>query len=123
MTNKIKILEICELPITYEQHNKSPIQILKKIEIGTIIHSIKIEDIRECLERNTDLLNSWLLYSLNKRTSEGWYFKESSERNYTVGYLSKKNNYINELKYSDATEACANYILKEITDIIKSQSK
>lgn len=114
MKNKGIIAEICNLSEQLElQKNKSLTQLLKEFNISRDHPTITSEEIKEYLKGNTDLIESWLLYSMNKRTSEGWYFIKNNTTTYMVGYLLKDSSN-KELEYSDPAQACAVFIYNEL---------
>lgn len=111
------VAKICTLPEQFERvKNKSLIQLLKEVGFRESKVIISIEDIKSYLKNNTGLVESWLLYSMNKRTDEGWYFKKENKVTYIVGYLSRNDSRKKESKYSDAIQACVTFIHNELAD-------
>ncbi|MEW6102184.1 MAG: hypothetical protein AB1481_07860 [Candidatus Omnitrophota bacterium] len=122
MKNNSRVAKICSLAEKFDRvNNKSPIQLLREAGFSGSEGAISIEDIRHYLKNKTHLVESWFLYSMNKRTDRGWYFKKKNEVTYIVGYLPKGTGKIKESKYSDATQACATFIYNELFDIVKDQ--
>ena len=72
-------------------------------------------EIKKALKINPGLVQFWLQYSEDKRTSGGWYFKNNDNGTFTVGNLQSNP----EILFLDGIEACAEYIKKEIEEIGK----
>ena len=123
MKNNVIVAKICALPEQLEhQKNKSLLELLKELNIDRKNQGITTGDIKEYLKNNTRLIESWLLYSINKRTSESWYFIKEDKSTYIVGYLfrdaSKK-----EFKYPNPAQACAVFIYNELFGEKKEKKK
>jgi len=70
----------------------------------------------EALIQYPECINQWLSWSEDKRSNSGWYFKQSENGKYVVGYFPTKDGLkINE--YSEIAKACAAFIKHEIEDI------
>ena len=72
--------------------------------------------LRAVLSRDPMLVNDWLEYSENKRTSSGWYFRRAAT-GFDVGFLGKDGRKVDERTYVDVIEACAAFIKKEIEEM------
>lgn len=117
MKHNSVVAKICILSEQFERvKNKSLIQLLKDAGFRGSKVTISIEDIKNYLKNNTGLVESWLLYSMNKRINEGWYFKKENKVTYIVGYLSMNAGRKKESKYSDAIQACATFIYNELAE-------
>ena len=99
----------------YSLKNKSIIQLL--IESGYIDETqlVTKEAILIYLAENPDLIPDWEIYSSDKRVSEGWYFlREGSD--WIVGYAGNPS-LKQRLVFSSGFEACAEFILREVSGI------
>lgn len=124
MKNNDTVAKICGLPKHFQEvKNKSFIELLDETGFENSKEPISVEDITNYLKDNTDLIESWLLYSMNKRTEEGWYFYKENGGNakYIVGYLSRNSSVKGETKYSNRVQACAYFIHNELAEIIKNK--
>ena len=109
------IENICQLPVSLKKLNKCIYALLK---VSCYYDSPDL--VTESLKKNQEVINEWLIYSSDKRTSSGWYFKENDKHNkYIVGYLSSGNR-CNETVFSNIVDACTMFIMREIEDIRKS---
>ncbi len=123
MNQNCIVVKICTLPEQLKtEKNKSFLQILQEQGFGRSEEVASIEDIENYLRNNTNLIESWLLYSMDKRTNKGWYFTKEDKKTYIVGYLSRNDNKKKESKYSNAIQACAIFIHNELDKILKTIS-
>ena len=85
----------------------------------TLQEEISIDDIKAELRDCPYLVQSWLNYSEDKRTSGGWYLIKENENTYVVGTLETNNNYT----FTDDIEACAQFVINEIERMRKRKLK
>ena len=112
------VSKICSMPGDFHLlGNKSMIQLL--IESGYLneIQLVTKETILTCLAENPDLILDWENYSADKRVSEGWYFLKS-DLDWIVGYAGN-SSLEQRLIFSSEFEACAEFILREVSGIAK----
>lgn len=110
------IKEIAELPLKfYNVGNKSIFSLLKDSGYFEVYEKIDEQDIYRVIVQHPEFIKEWLLWSENKRTDTGWYFRQDNEGKYIVGYFS--NSSTSQSEYSDASLACAAFIKHEIEDI------
>jgi hypothetical protein len=111
------ISSIVNLPDKFNRvANISIYSLLKETGYFEMHNQVNEIGIIKYLVNHTECINQWLCWSEDKRSSSGWYFKESEEGKYLVGYFPTKENF-KPIEYSDLTEACAAYIKHEIEDI------
>jgi hypothetical protein len=79
--------------------------------------------IRGALTQNPDCIPDWSLLSENKRTSAGWFFIEEETDRYIVGYIDPVAGQVEKREYSDASEACAAFIKREVEHVRRSLLK
>ncbi len=115
--NELIIEKICQLPVSFIKENKSIYDLLEDSGYFDNPNIVTTSLIKDYLENNKEVINKWLIYSSDKRTSSGWYFTESDKHGkYIVGYLNNGNRR-NETEFSDIDNACATFILNEIESI------
>ena len=114
------ISNICSIARDMKMYrNKSMIQLFKESGYLEYTSSIITEEIKQYLADHPDYINDWIIYSSDKRTSEGWYFLQEGS-DWIVGYLQETlNDYvrIREEKFNSSFEACAIFIIKEINNL------
>ena len=96
--------------------NMSIYNLLKETGYFEIHDKISVESIRNTLAKSPESVEDWILYSEDKRSSSGWYFKQEDNQRYIVGFLGGKGNSSHD-EYSNRLEACAIFIKHEIDNI------
>lgn len=110
--------KIIYLPKEFSKKGDTSIyDLLKKSGYFEKFNQISEDKILKAVKENPLCINDWLLWSENKRSDSGWYFKKYSDNKYAVGNLISGKGNIQEIEYSDASVACAAFIKKEIEDI------
>jgi len=71
--------------------------------------------IADALSLNPEIINDWLEYSEDKRTSSGWYIKRGKKGAFIVGKVEMIEN--SEMTYTDKIKACAAFIKREVETI------
>jgi hypothetical protein len=109
------IAEIIFLPLRLTREDgKSMHMILAELGYATIRNKISIELILHGILQNPEMIQGWLEYSSDKRTSNGWYFKIGNDHEYIVGSVDCKK----VDKFINVSEACATFIKRELECII-----
>jgi hypothetical protein len=115
---KYAIRKICELPIAFSRGGKSPFELSLMSGFLLVNKSDSIVLIEQYLENHDYLLNWWQQWSENKRTNRGYYLRFGDKN--IVGYADFGNNgIIKEVEYKTAFGACSEFILLEISSILK----
>ena len=104
---------IAFIPKTSEQEDKSFRSIL--IDIGYFEKSeyINEKEVESILRQFPELIDKWLQYSDDQRTSPSWYFINNVKDKYAVCF-SPYNEDIKEQIFSDRFMACAYFIKRMI---------
>ncbi len=89
-------------------------QLLKDSGYFEKFSAISIKKIKKELKSHPELIQFWLNYSEDKRTSGGWYLKKDNN-DFFVGNLLKKS----EKHFQNEVDACALFIKREIEEIRK----
>ena len=117
MASEQIIQAVCLLPRTLKvASTKSISQLLLESGYFAQPETVTSDAIRAFLRSNLHLIQDWLDYSADKRTSTGWFFTEgpaSGERTYFVGYYPGGDR----MQYTRIEEACTSFILHEIDQI------
>lgn len=104
------IEKICNLPLALKQGNQSMYALLKATQFEIFQQEITTNDITQYLQNHLELIETWEEYSDNKRTSDGYYYRSN-----VYGAIAPIKF---EKSFPSKTEACAEYILKEISSYI-----
>ncbi len=91
--------------------------LLKETGYFEIHDQISVENIRDALTRYPECVDDWMLYSEDKRSSSGWYFKQVGDEKYIVGCLKGNKSYDSHGEYNNRLDACAFFIKHEIDNI------
>jgi hypothetical protein len=65
---------ICRLAADFHGSGKPMVQLVRESGIGNPATELTAAAALPVLEQDPSLIESWLLWSMNKRTSSGWYF-------------------------------------------------
>ena len=94
------------------ERSRSPlslIDLLKGASYTRFRREVTAHELADYLRRHPELVEEWLRYSEDKRTSDGWYFGTNGRRSW-IGQVGPTMP-----EYFDAPEtACAEYILREL---------
>ena len=115
------ISKVCSMPRDFKNSvSKSMIQLLR--ESGYLGHEdvVAKDDVVKFLISHPDFIEDWEIYSLDKRTSSGWYLLHDDPA-WTVGYLNGGERE-KESKFSSGFEACAVFIINELEQLAKNAS-
>ena len=99
--------KICNLPQTFKQVEKSLNALLTETKFQFLYNEISLADIIHYLQNHPNLLDVWKEYSDDKRTTGGYYYHEK--------YIGSLDHLTFDKTFTSDTEACAEYILREIT--------
>jgi hypothetical protein len=94
----------------------SDTEALKQIGYFEGFDTISAADIEKVLSEFPEQVDAWLMFSENKRSSTGWYFKQIKDTMYHVGYLAK-NTVDNLIETDNKIHACAIFIKHEIEEM------
>jgi len=87
------INRLIDLPRRFNNgSNMSIHDLLKETRYFKIHNKISVESIRNRLAQSLEYVEDWILYSEDKRSGFGWYFKKEDRHRYVVGFLNKEGN-------------------------------
>src|SRR4030095_6744733 len=85
------ILKLVHLPRRFiDLGNVSFYALLEETSYFTVHDKVSEADIREALLRHPECVDEWILYSEDKRSSEGWYLKQNDKGGYVVGFVDSQ---------------------------------
>ncbi|TGE18565.1 hypothetical protein [Hymenobacter elongatus] len=109
-TNIYSIIESAvNLPSDFHLKNISAFTLLQESNYFESYNKIHEESIISKLNSNPSLVDQWLQWSEDQRTSSGWYFKKLAFGRRFVGYYPKVEEFF-EIKSFDKFKVCAAYI-------------
>ena len=109
------IKRICNIPIDFRNGEKSSLELAQESGIQEVLQTINAEQIEEYLNANSDLIEAWQIWSLDKRVNSGYYLQLGSKP--IVGFYENGSLSIKK-EFNSSTEACADFILKEVSSIL-----
>jgi hypothetical protein len=113
-----KCLEkICNLPVDFEVSNKTSVDLLLESKYKEFSNEVSQKEIKNYLLLHRNLIDDWKIWSENKRTL-GYYLLINSEK-YFIGSLDKNGNENLSKSFMTAEDACAEFILREVSAILE----
>jgi hypothetical protein len=120
--NHQEIIEsVCRMALTFQEEGDiSMVVLLEKSGYATIHTQVTENELTDYFRTHSELIETWLTKSDNKRTSAGWYIKEPGDsftksKLWVVGFYP--NGEVRE--FSEAAEACGFYVKMEAEAIRK----
>jgi hypothetical protein len=112
------ILKLVHLPRRFiDLGNVSFYALLEETSYFTVHDKVSEADIREALLRHPECVDDWILYSEDKRSSEGWYLKQNDKGGYVVGLVDSQGRDKRRMVYAERGGACAAFIKHEVDQI------
>jgi hypothetical protein len=96
--------------------NISIYDLLKETGYLEKYEKVSVEEIRNGLARCAECVEDWIVYSEDKRSSSGWYFKKKDNKRFVVGCIDLNGNSTHN-EYENGVDACAIFIKHEIDEI------
>jgi len=116
ITKDICIEKICNLPLNFDVADKSSVTLLQESKFADFHNVITKQDIKDYLSRHANLIDTWEIWSEDKRTW-GYYLSISADK-YFVGSLDKDEKENFSKSFTTAEDACAEFILREVSAIL-----
>tara|TARA_R100000027_G_scaffold11508_3_gene8211 strand:+ start:1830 stop:2201 length:372 start_codon:yes stop_codon:yes gene_type:complete len=119
MNRKHQIIQkSCDLARDYYGENKSPRELIGASGYINLADEITVEEIEEYISEHPESRKKWISYSMDKRTSTGWYlFFENLSGPFRVGYMHPDEKKRFEQNHDDLNWACSLYIKHELDSI------
>lgn len=103
------VASVCRIPVAFRQlGGKSLHQLIAESGYWEMSDQLSAVAIERCLRQSPELVDDWLGYSADKRTSGGWYFVDEGAH-FVVGQIQGQR-----LVFADPLVACAEFILREV---------
>ena len=111
------IAAMATLPVVFRQGEDSAVAIAARGGFAEHRGAITVSEIADFLGKHPTLVDSWWLWSMDKRTDRGWFFSERALRfpwqpRWVVGYFPRTEGRPRRY-FRDKTDACATFILRE----------
>ena len=112
MTTEEAIRQICSLPVDFRTGNKSVYDLLRDSRVER--RSVSVASVLPILRLNPGLVDEWLMWSEDERSTPAYYFSEEGGK-YMVGRLPDESD---SVEFDSRLDACADYIVKTIRMMI-----
>ncbi|WP_136525382.1 hypothetical protein [Geomonas ferrireducens] len=112
---------VCRMALEFENRgNISMVGLIRKSGYPAIHDQITENEFSEYFRNHSELIETWLAESDNKRTSSGWYIKEPGDsftksKQWVVGFYPNGET----REFHEAAEACGFYLKMEAEEIRK----
>ena len=105
---------ICELPVQFKaRRTVSVSQLVDESGYRTDPGTLTVDEVSRHLHKHPDLIEAWLAYSEDKRTSSGWYLTRRSDDIFEIGYYPEGERIV----VAGHAAACAEFIVREVRSI------
>lgn len=119
MDKDICIKKICTLPLDFKTLDKSASVLINESQFIVFHKDITTNEIENYLTNHISLIEEWKDWSYNKRSLPGTYLSLTDKEN-LVGFIDKNGKRLFVNSFYSPSEACAEFILREATDILHS---
>lgn len=105
---------ICRIPAEFRGGGKPLLEVVRASGFPEIRGQFPARDLAEYLRAHPSLVDRWVRFSEDKRTSTGWYLRPP----YSIGRISPTSPPMHEIKHVDLAAACAAFIIAELGAIL-----
>ena len=105
--------EICSLPAQFPTSGLSWVDLVHRSPLPADRSRLNSDDLSEFLRSNPDLIELWLAWSEDKRSTPSAFFRRSGPR-YEVGYIESGGGSQPSEFFDEPARACAHFILREL---------
>lgn len=110
------VARICAIPALFKAlGNVSVAELVERSGYRVAAAELTVDAISSYLRERPDLIEAWLGYSEDKRTSSGWYIRQLSRDAFEIGWYPQGERIV----VSGKAEACAEFIIREIRSIAR----
>ena len=109
--SKEAIKRICCIPVDFRKGNKSFHELVH--DTGIERRMLTAESVASALLSNPELVDDWLRWSEDQRSTPSHYFLEEKDK-YVVGVYPGEES----VEFSDRIAACADFIIKQVSSIL-----
>jgi hypothetical protein len=112
-------LALIHLPRNFRDlENKSIYTLLKESGYFEAHDRVPESAIRDVLLDFPECVREWAMFSEDKRTSYGWFWRRRAKGRHEIGCQPKSGDTAQLIEYLDETDACAAFIKREVDEIM-----
>jgi hypothetical protein len=118
------IKKICEIPINERKRNLSFKSLVLEARLPKVFKYRLRRKIKAKLVTNPELIDEWIIWSENQRSSDAYFFLQTRKRLLRSLYLIKQRIFVVgklykiPFYYSTPAKACSKFIMKNISEYI-----
>jgi hypothetical protein len=105
--------EICSLPAQFPTSGLSWVDLVHQSPLTEIQSRLTEDQLAEFLRSNQELIELWLRWSEDKRSTPSAFFRQSGAR-YEVGYIESDGGSQPSKFFDESASACAYFMLREL---------
>ena len=109
-----RFARICGVPAEFSQSGLPLLEVVQASGYAEFRGQFAASELAEYLRARPAVVDQWVTFSEDKRTSEGWYLRPP----YSIGRVSREPPPMHEVKHVDLAAACAAFIIAELGDIL-----
>lgn len=114
MHSEAQFAGICAVPDLIRRSGRSVVEVVQASDYAAMRGQFALPDLAAYLRARPDLIKPWIVYSQDKRTSEGWYLRPP----YSIGRIAAESSPMTEVKHVDLAAACAAFIVAELGEVL-----
>lgn len=108
------VTRVCDLPVQFKARGTvSVLDLVDESGYRADPASLTVDAVCAHLRGHPDLVDAWLAYSEDKRTSAGWYVTQRSGDTFEVGHYPEGDR----ISVTGPVSACAEFIVREVRSI------
>jgi hypothetical protein len=112
-----ELRQICSLPGAFPKSGLGWRELVRQSPYPANQASLTENRLASFLETNPDLVELWLAWSEDKRSTPSPFFRRSGSR-YEVGYIERDGHFQPSEYFDEPAQACAKFMLRELAGAI-----
>lgn len=114
MAGEDRFALVCDVPAASRRGSQSLLDLVRASGYAELRGRFAPRELAHYLRARPALIEPWVAYSEDKRTTEGWYLRPP----YSVGRVTLEPPPMREVRHVDLAAACAAFIIGELNDIL-----
>ena len=102
------VTAVCRLPIDFRRGKVSAIALVRRSGYLAAPHEVTAERLADRLATDPDLVDAWLTWSEDNRSTPAWYIESLGKGGFEVGYYDHGRT--SQVVFDDRISACAEYV-------------
>ena len=102
------VTTVCRLPLDFRRGNVSANDLVRRSGYLAARNEVTVERIAAYLASDPDLVDAWLMWSEDNRSTPAWYIESLDAGAFEVGYFDHGRT--SQVTIDDRNRACAEYV-------------